>query len=362
LLPVLRLIQLGELAPSMFALRLGGAALVGPVYDNYARYKLEQANRLRPRLLVLGSSRTMQLRETAFSACRPPSPPERACFYNAGGALPSLGTGLLFLRGLRDDAWPAVLLLGVDYWHMHPPLRDGSTDAHAALREQELRPLGAVQQLDVELAPAVTSLTTALQSPTLRLALVSPAPLARLDGLRPVGLAAYAVGAGFRPDGSYSYGPEAEMKLRTESAEDWRRRLDEALERARVGCCLLAPFDAPHPRALQDLEDLLTLARRHGTVVVGFTPPLANEVADALSTDPRQRGGWLASHAALETAFARLGMPFVPFAALADAGCGPLDFYDGLHPTAPCMENVIERLVERSADAERALRPFVAAG
>ncbi len=82
-------------------------AIYGTAFNqNTFLYKLELAKLIRPRLVVLGSSRVMTFRQEAFSVP----------FVNLGGAMNHLNEGRMFLRELVKFHRPEVVVIGLDMW------------------------------------------------------------------------------------------------------------------------------------------------------------------------------------------------------------------------------------------------------
>ncbi|MGI9077296.1 MAG: hypothetical protein ACR2G6_08205 [Gemmatimonadaceae bacterium] len=345
LCPLGWLAYIGELFPEVATWSARGVVLRGTGFFDYPEYKTQSWRALRPNVAMLGSSRVMQLRKEVFAGCPESWPrPGDACFYNAGGISLSLATGLDALRALPDDGWPKVLLLGIDIWHVNPHMGNGSGMPG---------PLNRSQKWERGFTRALTSLRSAYESERLRSSLNPLAPPYLTRQLRPVGTTAWSQGAGFRPDGSYTYGARHDP-----SRVDRRAALSEGLEQIRNNSGRFIPFPEPQERALADLRAILTAARSHGTVVIGFTPPFMDEFVQQLVADPVHRAWWAPAHAALSREFATAGLPFFAFDSLTSAGCQDDEFVDYLHPAEPCMAKLLLRLISSDEEAARALAGY----
>ncbi len=184
-----RLAALGEILTDVVPHQR--VAIVGPLHSNAPTFKLAEARRRGAELLVLGSSRVMKLRESMFDRCS-----HDHCFYNAGGGMPTIATGLALLRQLPRDKWPRVLVLGLDLWHFDP--------AYDADKNE-------VTKLDIDLRDRLGSALAVTRQVALDLpseAAVREVVLGRkaTPGDK-LGLNAIIHDSGFRADGSFSVRP-----------------------------------------------------------------------------------------------------------------------------------------------------------
>lgn len=80
-------------------------------------YKKALYDEARPQVLVLGSSRVMQIRESFFTKS----------MVNAGGAMSSINEGLSFLQETLNDSAPEIAIIGLDYWWFNQNALEPST-------------------------------------------------------------------------------------------------------------------------------------------------------------------------------------------------------------------------------------------
>lgn len=73
---------------------------------NDLSYKLELVKLRKPKIIALGSSRTMQIREEMF----------REPFTNCGGVFSTINEGKAFVGSMLSVHQPELVLLGIDYW------------------------------------------------------------------------------------------------------------------------------------------------------------------------------------------------------------------------------------------------------
>lgn len=331
-----RLYAAGEAAPDWAYVAAHPELTYGRLLDDYYDFKVFMASARRPRVLVLGSSRVMEVTSGIFTKCGD----DPRCFYNAGGAMPTIRAALDALRRLPDGYFPEVLILAIDYWHietfpanLHSPTTfDADTDA--------------LDRFKHEILAVRTWITGSVADPLLRRVLLTPWN----DGPG-VGLRARQQGSGFRGDGSFDYG-------RTERpALDDPRKYDEIEGQADTGTGWFYGGTAIDQKSIEELRAILALARGHGAEVIGYMPPFMDEVASAARAGGRQPI-WARVPAAAREAFDVFGYPFFDTLTNAQAGCPSVESLDGYHPTEPCNARIFARLA-RDARAGPVLRPFI---
>ena len=244
-----------ELAPVdevVEATAAGEMALYGTSHnENIGAYKFRTMSALGADFLVLGTSRSMQLRGEFFT---------RESFYNAGGVVRNMADFTDLLSRLPEDALPDTLLVVLDQNMFNTDWRASSPGGPQGFEDLETDFLDTLLRTAQDYASGKFSL---------------------FDVLRPkagvYGLAAAARGTGFALDGSYRYGILTEQNLDApeKNFSDTYRQIDFGQERFAYG-------DTPDPLALTQLEEFLALCREKGIRVVGFLPPLP----------PRSTRGW----------------------------------------------------------------------
>jgi len=335
-----RLAAIGELDLFDSDGQLVAEELHGPVSESFAEYKLRMTSALTPETVILGSSRVMQFRDALFAGCG-----ARICFYNAGGAATTMLEALEYVRSLPRT--PRLILLGLDVWQFNP---NDATNTHqsSSLRPSGIdrvrRAIGTVRQL----APRIYA-DEALRS---LVVLGEPASASRR------GARAILRGEGFRPDGSYAYGPALMSDI---AGQTPAARSADALDRVARGCCRFERFTEPDQQSLAELEQLVVEVRAKGATVVAFMPPYADLVSNAVDRDAALSVGFARVRDALRGLLSRRGIPFVDFARASSAGCDSAEMLDGLHPSEVCSARVLDRLLAND-DIASALRPYTTAG
>ena len=321
-----RLVVLGELPPG--APMGHGVGLRGTLFDDYAQYKLAETLDRKPEVLVLGSSRVMQFRASLFTGCAARS----ACFYNAGGALPSIQSGLAFLRGLDRGGQPKVLLLGIDLWQFNPAF-------DRLKHEIVVFDRSPTRSLDADLAVTRRFIGMAFRDAEIRAVIFGQVPT--IPGTS--GVVAITRGSGFRQDGSYDYGPSVTATTRNESPS---ARVAEVVSRVPAGCCRFERFEESDRASLVELDELLQLAAARGIQVIAFTPPFADAVVDALEADPVDRAGVTDVRQTLEAVFAKRGVPFRWAPSTSSVGCADDEVWDGSHASEVCDARLLAAILE----------------
>lgn len=311
--------------------------LFGPLFDDIADFKLRATLRRRPDVLVIGTSRVWQWRQSMFVSCanRP------GCFYNAGGAMPTVATGLEFFRSVAAENAPRVLLVGLDFWYLNPAFIGPALPTFNASFNNRLEyTLAVVRRF-------MFAMTHDAQIRALLAGQVAIPP--GVTGAR-----AILYDEGFHVDGSWLYSTRQYAEaLGQSSAIRSARSLPSVL----AGTDFFQPFSKADPVALRQLEELLDLAAAYGTRVVAFTPPFSGEVAAAIDGSGALSRGVADIERTLISAFAKRDIPLLDGRRVSDFGCAADEHWDGIHPTEVCVARLLLRLLE-DARAGPILAPY----
>jgi hypothetical protein len=292
----------GELLPVRVVawLQTGGKPFVflPQLSDHTYRFKLEAVLRRRPEALALGSSRANQWRSAMF---RPTG------FYNAANAVFTVRDFHRMLEEFGDFA-PRVIIFSVDYFTFVPAFEwvyryQSKSDLGSWASPEQIR---IIQGVLAELA----------RNPRV--------PWASHDGVAALGLAAIRTGAGFRPDGSYHYGPRAPVDGEStvaaiEAGTQWPLRPATRLD------------DAP----IRDFERFTDLARRRGIALVGVTMPFVPEVRAAMERSPLYQAWRQFESPETKQWIRKQGVIYFDFGKLESFGGRPNEFADPFHPSEP---------------------------
>ncbi len=288
-------------------------------------YKFASLQRQDYDVLVLGTSRVLQLRPVFFKQ------PERV--YNAGRIGRRLRHFGQVLEGLDDDQWPTVLVLGLDQYFFSDEWDQGQEDGFAG----ELRSCGdtlsALQRgwrmLYGDIASGKIPVSEVLFPPTDR-----------------IGVTAIVRDGGFRLNGSYRYDEHRISRLDDPDHERFGFR--DTLDRIEGGHSRFEYTDKVSERGLEELDRIVTLAREHGAMVVAFTPPFPPLINDRME----QTGQYGYLHALARALSRRLdgpGLFFRDFTDVRDLGATDAEFVDGLHGSERTYARVLLALSEEVA-------------
>jgi len=239
------------------------------VNSNVGDVKLSLTAHLKPDVVVLGSSRSLQFRDIMFSST----------FVNAGGVMGELRDGINFLKLMKPLRHPKLLILQLDHWWF--------LDAPLGRAEREISGLNAVT--DVTL-PKLLQPYHWLQDGSLTLAqaiegLISRRISPNWGNYYPIGVQAHVLGRGFRMDGSF-----LDSKL-------WLG-LEENSASLQFGAILgqihrsVGSFDKtrlPDPKMFAELADLIALAQSSADSLIVVLPSLPRPVIAAMDDSGASR-------------------------------------------------------------------------
>lgn len=333
------LLHSGELAPMEEVRRAaleGRLSRFGFAYrENIRAFKEAVAGARGAEVLVLGTSRSMQLRSEFFGT---------DSFYNAGGGIAYLSQARHFLERMPEHARPKRLLLVLDQYFYNAKWR-------------VFEPEDSEQPEQDSTADVIVTLRHMIWdygNGKFLLRQVFGAP----DGT--YGLMAAARGAGFCDDGSYRYGSELlhpEQSLDAGFANTFER-IEQETNRFESG-------ETPDEAAFAETRALLEYCSANGIAVTAFMPPYAPSVWQRM----QQTGNYRyipAAYAALQELFAEYGFEVFDYSSLPETQDD--QYVDGFHGSDRVYAAVCARLARDSAlmgdlfDAEALTALFRAPG
>ena len=302
--------------------------LYGRAYrDNYFAYKLIASQVRKPTVLVLGSSRVMQLRSGFFNR----APRE---FYNGGGSIQKTEEITEFLSHLNETELPKILILGLDQ-----PWFNSKTSSGFSRRR-------SLEQLDEE-----KKLTFARAMNSTRFVfkdiLSSKIPFSALivhtdpfSNTYAIGMNAIVRGWGFRNDGSYQYGDRA---LHPGSVAE---RLAEGFDHLAKDQDHLARGDTVDDTQISAVEAVLQLCRAHGIKVFAFSPPYAPAIVDKMRAEGRHQYLPLLSQRLTEL-FRKYDSVYIDAFDPRSVGATDDDMWDAYHASEFIMLSIYRQLFAR---------------
>jgi hypothetical protein len=255
------------------------------------RYKYLQVLRRHPQILVLGSSRVMQIRAEMFGA-------QGGAFYNAGGMIHSIQDLNHFLERLPPDATPKIVILGIDFWWLNANTKRVANDAFAVGVEQD----GAYAWQGHGYA-----LSGYVRRPNSLGRLVSYSVGKKHDP-NAIGLEALFRRMGFRLDGSKRF----DLKI-PNTAEGWERRLPSPKRintMFRNGDFPFAFTKGVSRPLLDQLGIAISKLKARHVFVIAYSPPVISGWDRAASTAPGQEDFWKECHQILPEYCRSLDIPF----------------------------------------------------
>lgn len=314
----LALVRSGELTPTAdieAAALNGGLELFGLAYrDDTRALKQAVANARGADVLVLGTSRSMQLRGAFFAS---------DSFYNAGGGIAYISQAQVFLENMPPDARPKHLLLVLDQYFYNETWTSIEPEDSAALRPYT-QP-DAFYALRRALADYLDGKYSLLHV------------LGTQDGV--YGMSAAGRGAGFYADGSYTYGTAVLHPEKSVDAE-----FKDTFQRIAKTRTALSTGNAGRRKPCPDGSSARFLRpdRHRGN---GIPAPYAPSVWQRMQ-ETGQYGYIPATFAALETMFARYGFEVFDYSYLPETNDS--QYVDGFHGSDRVYAALCARLAEDS--------------
>jgi hypothetical protein len=316
-----RVVQLQMAAPEL--------VIFGPAYSNCSkRYKLAGAKAASADVLVLGTSRSMQIRAGLFL----PS----ASFYNAGGGVSRIGHFRQFLSGLTRTEQPKLLIVSMDQWFFNARTEAYPEASFAAQTKSCSNVLNVVQSSWPSIYHDLFS---------------SRYDVVDMPNAAYIGLNAKIQTNGFRNDGSYFYGRIINDPTNPATSEDFHFR--ETYRRIAERTGRFEPEQQPDPALVKELGTFLDVAKQRGIHVIGFIPPFAPSVNDLM----RKTGDYRyipKLDANLKPLFDQHGFTLLDMTDLRAIGIGDSGFIDGVHASERSHIQIVDSLL----NADPALGAF----
>lgn len=280
--------------------------LAGLAYSNPdAYFKLQSVLAKRPKIIALGTSRSMQFRSKFFK--------DSTAFYNAGGGVEKISHFKEFLGTIPDGNKPKIIIAGFDQYffneHFDRLQEDGFSRKLTAAPNRWAVWQNGVKGLIKDYARKKFSLKNIFSAHEGR-----------------IGLNAIVNDNGFLNDGSYYYG---KIYQDPTAADDYQfkdtfKRIEKGIKRFEYG-------DKVAKKALEKLEAFLAESKKRNIHVIGFLPPYAHAVYEKMSAMKERYGYVFGLHADLAPVFARYGFTFYDFSDIKELGASDAETTDGFH-------------------------------
>lgn len=312
-------------------------SLFGSAYSSQdVPLKMGRILRDGPELLVIGSSRTLDMRSEFFR-------PEFS-FYNGGRLASDVWVMRQALQKLPADRLPKHLLIGLDQYNFNA----GSSKYHPDdITEQVVKEKFAPAEQGWERFGDVW--------PSVAKDLIKGKIHAPTDhGYRSVGLAAKMQASGFRNDGSYRYGGIIDHPPAERSAS---KRMEDAFDRIEDSEESFEHGDHLNLHALEEVGRLLDWCKERGIKVTAYFPPFAPSVIGAMRNPPHHYQYLDTLYPQVSRIFTEKGLRLFDFTQV--PGSTDEQFIDGFHPSERIAGTILLKMAEEDPvageiiDAER---------
>ncbi|MFT5128351.1 MAG: hypothetical protein ACI8W8_001961 [Rhodothermales bacterium] len=283
----------------------------------FPHYKRAFTNERKPQILVLGSSRSMQIRSRFFK------PNYR--FYSASGSVARIAHAQHFLEHIDKEALDSIemIVLGVDQDFFNVKFDNGSI-------EQNSFP----DSFDNDVSPGIVfkynwlSVYKKLREGKS----LSWSDCTQLHRSPHYGLAGKVQGRGFRLDGSSYYKDFIENGGNEyEGYPDYHfletlKKIDEGKDSSRF-----SHSPSINPASLQRLEELLAFCQQEGIYVAGYLPGYATPVWEKMNSMSDKYGYLHGLPEAVGTLFTKYGMRVWDFSDIRSFGSSDAETIGGFH-------------------------------
>ncbi len=243
------------------------AYLPGLMGQQFNLLHYERVKVLRPKLLILGSSRVTRFRWEMFGS--------DSGFYNSGRTISCVGDLEEYVRALPKDYAPRALLLGIDSWWFKPSLTTPPRFARDVAKDDTKNISAHVY--------AYRKIFHAIRRGHLTWDLFVKILTRQDGGVKRYGLIAWK-SSGMRNDGSNRTFDRTTPKAYPDMLPE------EITEILKISHPALIPATEADDGLLCRLVAVVKEFEERGTIVVAFAPPFASEVQEAYDENPMHYG------------------------------------------------------------------------
>lgn len=283
-------------------------------------YKYLNVLSKKPEVLVLGSSRVMQIREEMFDVSTK--------FYNAGGIAHNIADLIDFIKLLPDDAKPKTIILGVDfYW-----FGDKSDFVYGV--SNDLEKVDDAYQWMAHLYVDRFLLLQTVRHPSYIAKIFNKKdPIA---GKSTIGLQALS-GDGFRNDGSYQYGSYIQESKKEIIYIDREKTLD----RIKYGTSPFERNNIFNEERLNLLSEFLRISKEKEIKVIGLAPPFSAEVLSGLKDSIYHKELLNNFETRVPEIFNKFGFDFFNYSDQSSVNINDFYMFDGMHSSETAMAKIL---------------------
>ncbi len=232
--------------------RLEKNQLWGLAYNYYDReYKFFMTEYLKPDIVELGTSRSMQVDENIFN--------KKYSFYNAGGAVQNSEDFLEFVKNLNYT--PTLIIIDINQFFFNP----NSDKSPKAVYKKP--------QINVQ---SVIKGSFSFYGDLIR----GKIDFGRLAGNDNIGMLARMKDDGFTRTGFYNYG---RIMNDFRAAEDYN--IENTMSRIKAHNRRFQPCNVVDMTVVSHIDSFLKECKKRGIMVMGFLPPFAHKTNEAMKKD-----------------------------------------------------------------------------
>lgn len=230
-------------------------------HKNVFDYKYMLVKVKRPQILALGSSRVMQFRQEMFNKK----------FINAGGVMPSVYSGRIFLEQLIPVHKPDTIILGVDIWWFNPNFTQYKYDMPNSVNKT------------YNTTTAINTVIKYIFDKRIKLSeIIFPNHYKnKVININVIGYDAYKNGAGDMNDGYHFYGHTIfgkNHKFKDKKFRNTLHRIKTKTRRFQSG-------DKLDENALTELNKIIEICNKNNIKLILFLPPFAPTIYNVLSSE-----------------------------------------------------------------------------
>lgn len=302
---------------------------------NYFKYK--NIKKKAPEILILGSSRVMQVRDFIFS-------PLESTFYNAGGMIQNVFDISQFADLLRvgELQKPKVLFIGIDPWWLK---NDWAIDGQSWLKEEVLQE---------DIFDILAHLTASRRFIQQGISVVHALTVGALGaspyyGYPAIGSAAINYGNGFREDGSRQYSPSIILDF-IDNPQYVDREDPPVIDRIKNRQGKFSVINGVDRYRFDFLIKALAELKEMGIEVYVLMPPFSNEAMTALEDSKELSSWWKLYGKELPSKLDDLGIVSFSPSCPATYGLDDTFMIDGFHASEVLMAYVIKDIILGAQD------------
>lgn len=285
------------------------SVLYGCAFVDYgAEYKRQFATKIDPEILVLGTSRTMQINHQWFTP--------KLRFYNAGGGAAKINEFVPFLE--ETNANPKLLIIGLDQFFFNENWDNVTEYKPISFRHTNLTSI-----FFANFGSCIKEIISG------RISIINPTSN--------IGVNASMKGNGFAADGSYNYGhfiKTGDRGIDNEFADTYNRIAN--------GHQRFEWSKSVNQRAIEKLKEIIDYCKSHNIRLVAFLPPYAPSVNQKMDESHNYQYIWQIMPI-VAPLFENAGYTIADFTDCSGFSTDD-DYSDGFHGGTKVYKEIIDRI------------------